>query len=92
MSYWRQTLVKFLQQLNEYSKTELVLKLIDGFLASHCTSLSTRSSHSVWPLTLRNLNQFQNHLVCWNQHEKFYLLIKFEDNLRWWVDFSTFFG
>ena len=26
-------------------------------------------------------------LVCWNQHEHFfYLLIKFEENLRWWFD------
>jgi len=35
---------------------------------------------------LQNLNQFQKNLVFWNQHEKFYLLMKFEENLRWWVD------
>jgi len=34
----------------------------------------------------KGANQFQKKLVCWNQYEKFYLLIKFEENLRWWVD------
>jgi len=24
--------------------------------------------------------------VFWNQHEKFYLHNKFEENLKWWVD------
>jgi len=50
-----------------------------------------KSSHFVWSITLRNLNQFQN-LVFWNQHEKFYLLMKFEENLRWWGDFFNLFS
>ena len=37
-------------------------------------------SHFVWSITSRNLNQFQKNLVFWNQHEKFYLLMKFEEN------------
>jgi len=30
-------------------------------------------------------------VVCWNQHEKFYMLNKFGENMRWWVEFSIFF-
>jgi len=33
-----------------------------------------------------NLNQFFFKLVFWYQREKFYVLMKFEENLRWWVD------
>jgi len=72
----------FLQKLNDYSENDLVLKSIDDFLASRYASLTTKSSNFVWSRTLRNLNQFQKKLVCWNPHEKFYLLIKFEENLR----------
>jgi len=43
-------------------------------------------------VTSRNLNQFQKNVVFWNQHEKFYLLIKSEENPRWRVDFPIFFG
>jgi len=57
--YLRQTFVKFFQQLNDYSENDFVLKLVDDFLASHYTSLTTKSSHFVWSITLRNLNQFQ---------------------------------
>ena len=88
--YLRQPLVKCLQQLYEYSKNELVLKLIDEFLARCYASLTTQSSYFVWSTTSRNLNQLKK-LGCWNHHEKFYLLIKFEENLRWWVDFSIYF-
>ena len=84
--YLRQPLVKLLQQLNEYSKTDLVLKLVDDFLAGHYASLTTKSSHFVRSITLQNLNQFQKYLVCWNRHEKFYLFIKFKENLIWWVN------
>jgi len=35
---------------------------------------------------LQNLNQFQKKFVCWNQHKKLCLHFKFEENLRWWVD------
>ena len=87
----RQPLVKFLQQLNDYSWNDLVLKLVDDFLASHYASLTTESSHYVWSITSWNLNRFKKKIVFWNQREKFYLLIKFEDSLRWWVDFSIFF-
>jgi len=69
---------KFLQQLNDYSENDLVLKLADDFLASHFASLTIKSTHFVWSITLQNLNQNQKNLVCWSQHEKFYLLIKFE--------------
>jgi len=92
MRYLRQPHVNFLQQLNDYTENYFILKLVDDFLASRYASLTTKSSHFVWFMTLRNLNQFQQNLVFWNQHEKFYLLIKFEENLRWWVDFSNFFG
>jgi len=34
-------------------------KLVDDFLASRCTSLTTKSSHFVWSITSQNLNQFQ---------------------------------
>jgi len=53
-------------------------------------SLTAKSSHFVWSINLQNLNQFEKNLVFWNQHEKFYLLIRSEENLRWWVDFSIF--
>jgi len=85
------TFFKFLQQINDYSKNDLVLQLVDDIPASCCTSLTTKSSQITWSITLRNLSQFEKLLVCWNQHEKFYLLIEFEENLRWWVDF-VFFG
>jgi len=45
--YLRQPLVKFLQQLNDYSENDLVFKLVDDFLASHYASLTTKSSHFV---------------------------------------------
>jgi len=57
--YFRKPPVKFLQQLNDYSENDLVLKLIDDFLASRYASLTTKSSHFVWSITSRNLNQFQ---------------------------------
>ena len=57
--YLRQPFVKFAQQLNDYSENYLVLKLVDDFLASRYASLTTKSSHFVWSITLRNLNQFQ---------------------------------
>ena len=84
--YLRQTFVKFLQQLHDYSEIDLVLKVIDDFLASHYASLTTKSSHFWWSISSQNLNQFQKNLVFWNQHEQFYLLMKFKENLRWWVD------
>jgi len=40
--YLRQPPVKFLQQLNDYSENILVLKLVDDFLASCYTSLTTK--------------------------------------------------
>jgi len=80
--YFRQPFVKFLQQLKDYSENDFVLKLVDDFLAGRYASLTTKSSHFVWSITL----------VFWNQHEKFYLHMKSEENLRWWVDFSNFFG
>jgi len=48
-----------LQQLNDYSENDLVLKLVDDFLASRHASVTTKSSHFVWSITLQNLNQFQ---------------------------------
>jgi len=62
----------------------IVLKLVDDFLASHYASLTTKYSHFVWSITLRNLNQCQINLVFENQHEKLYLLrpTTFEENLR----------
>jgi len=84
--YLRQPFVKFLQQLSESSENDLVLKLVDDFLGSHYASLTTKSNHFIWSITLQNLNQFLKKLVFRNQNEKFYLLMKFEENLRWWVD------
>ena len=84
--YFRQLFVKFLQQLNDYRENDLVLKLVDDFLASRYASLTTKGGHFVRSLTSRNLSQFQWNLVFLNQHEKFYLLMIFEGNLRWWVD------
>ena len=81
----RQTL-----QLNNDIENDLVLKLVDDCLVSCYTSLTTKISHFVWTITLSNLYQFQKDIVCWNQHEKFYLFIKLAENLRWWVDFSIF--
>jgi len=46
----RQTSVQFLQQLNDYSENDLVSNLVDDFLASHYTSLTTKSSHFVWSI------------------------------------------
>ena len=47
--YVRQPLVKFLQQLNDCSEIDLVLKLADDFLANCYASLTTKSSHFVCP-------------------------------------------
>jgi len=38
----KQPFVKFLQQLNYYSENYLVLKLVDDFLASRYTLLTTK--------------------------------------------------
>jgi len=38
----RQPPVKFLQQLNDYSENDLVLKLVGDFLASRYASLTTK--------------------------------------------------
>jgi len=57
--YLRQPYVKFLQQLNDYIENGLVLKFVDDFLASCYASLTTKSSHFVWSITSRSLNQFQ---------------------------------
>jgi len=43
--YVKQPLVKFLQQVNEYSENDFVSKLLDNFLASRFASLTTKSSH-----------------------------------------------
>ena len=40
--YLRQPFVKFLQQWNDYSDIDLVLKLFDDFLASRYASLTTK--------------------------------------------------
>jgi len=40
--YLRQSFVKFLQQVNDYSENDLVLKLVDDFLASCYASLTTK--------------------------------------------------
>jgi len=50
--------VKLLQQLNDYSDNDFISKLVDDFLASCYASLTTKSSHFVWSITLRNLDQF----------------------------------
>jgi len=39
------------------------------------------------PQPRKTLTNFKKILVLWNQQEKFYLLMKFEENLRWWADF-----
>jgi len=57
--YLRQPFVKFLQQLNDYGENDLVLKLVDNFLASRYASLTTKGSHFVWFIISRNLKQFQ---------------------------------
>jgi len=57
--YLRQPFFKFSQQLNDYSENDLVLKLVDDFLASHYSSPATRSSYFVWSITSRNLKKFQ---------------------------------
>jgi len=44
----RQPPVKFSQQLNDYNENDLVLKLVEDFLASRYASLTTKSSHFVW--------------------------------------------
>jgi len=41
----RQPFVEFLQQLSDFNENDFVLKLVDDFLASHYTSLTTKSSH-----------------------------------------------
>ena len=64
----------------------LVLKLVNDFLAICYASLTTKSSHFVWSITSRNLNQLKKFLICWNLHEKLYLPVEFEENMRWWVD------
>ena len=71
-------------------KNDLILKLVDNILASRYASLTTKSSYFVWSITLQNLNPFCFLFFFLDQHEKFCLLIKFEENLRWWVDFSFF--
>jgi len=48
--YLRQTPVKFLQQINDYSENDFVSQLVDDFLASCYTSLTTKSSHFVWSI------------------------------------------
>jgi len=57
--YLRQPLVKFLQQLNDYSENDLILKFVDDFLVSRYTSLTTKSSLFVWSTISRNLNQLK---------------------------------
>jgi len=64
---------------------DLVSTLVDDFFVGCYTLLTTKSSHFVWSITLWNLSQLKK-IVCWNQHEKFYLLMKFKENLKWWVD------
>jgi len=58
----RQLLFKFLQQLNGYCEIDLVLKLVDDFLASHYASLTTKSSNFIWSNTSQNLNRFPKNL------------------------------
>ena len=65
---------KFLQQLNDYSENNLVLKLFDYFLVSCYASLTTKNSHFVWSITLWNLRQFQKNLYCWNQQSAWKVL------------------
>ena len=55
--YLRQSPVKFLQQLNDYSKNDFILKLVDDFLTSCYTSLTTNSSH--FRKTLTNSNKIK---------------------------------
>jgi len=47
----RHSLFKFLQQLNDYSENDLVVKLVDDSLVSCYASLTTKSSSFVWPIT-----------------------------------------
>ena len=54
--YLRQPFIKFSQQSNDYSENDLVLKLVDDFLATRYASLTIKSSHFVWSITSRNLN------------------------------------
>jgi len=56
--YLRQSFVKFLQQLNDYSENDLVLKFVDDFLASCYASLTTESSHFVWSIIRETLTNF----------------------------------
>jgi len=37
--YLRQRFITFLQKLNDYSENDVVLQLVDGFLACRCASL-----------------------------------------------------
>jgi len=45
-----QPFVKFLEQLNDYSENDFVLKLVDDFLASRYTSLTTKSCNFIWSI------------------------------------------
>jgi len=38
----RQLLFNFLQQVNDLSENDIILKLVDDFLASHYASLTTK--------------------------------------------------
>jgi len=75
--------------MNDYNENDLVLKLIDDFRVGRYASLITKSSHFAWSIPLQKHKQLKK-IVCWNQHETFYMLIEFVENLRWWVDFSFF--
>jgi len=48
--YLTQPFVKFSEQLNDYSENDLVSKLVDDFLASRYTSLTTKSCHFIWSI------------------------------------------
>jgi len=72
--------VKFLWQFYDCSYYDLVLKLVDGFLASCYASLTTKSWHFVWSITSQNLNQFKKNLVFWNQHESFVCILNLRRN------------
>ena len=54
--YLRQPPLKFLQNINEYIEDHFVLRLVDDFLGIPSASLTTKSSHFVWSITSRNLN------------------------------------
>ena len=75
--YLRQLCFKFLQ-LNDFIGNDLVLKLVDNFLASRHTSLTTKSSDFVWSITWQNLNQFQKNLFVGISMKSFICLL----NLR----------